>query len=311
MLTNLSQVVQIALAASADALIENALHFGHPGCPRPPVGEVKAAHAATLAGASQCALAWSPILGQLGCSVTSIGVFTHASPQVKFFDTISNTDQRRELADLLVVIDFTKNNATDRRAQLIQAKLAEDCGQIVLDKSGTAQRNLYLKWPKFTMPSSYDQHDRDLNDPSSAGSATDGCRFGGISLNSPVRSWSQIPTAFNMDVRQGVALGSTLAAMLDGSAGRAAVIGGTDPWSTLVDELIDKTQNTNFPRSSSVPRQSMSLSFSHRIYSQNKNVHAHAGYFDCTPDRDVPDGVSGGEPSEGISILHIIVEQSD
>lgn len=312
MLTNLSPTVQAALAASANALIESALHHGHSGLRCPPAGEVKAAHAVTLAGASQCGVAWSPLLDHLRYSVSSTAVFTHAAPIVGFFDTMSNSQINRELADLLVVVDQVQGaNVVDRRAQLIQAKLAEDDGSIKLDDSGTGQRNLYLKWPKFRMPAAYEARDWDLNDSSCQGLPYDGCRFGGISLGSSPRYWSQIPTAISMNTSQGVALGTMLARMLEGLDGREAKFQGQDPWSLLVDQLLEKSLNVAFPKSSSNMRQAKSMFLFH-----SRGEHVFSFRYESIPEalfpyRDSPYYYGGEDYSDGISVLHIVASGND
>lgn len=246
---NLSPVNALALEASANALIVNALTHGAPGLLAAPKDEVNAAHATVIAGASQVAEAWSSILRPLNILVRSKAVLIHGSPIVTFADIVTGKSDRRELADVLFVIDLIQgSNVADRRAVLTQAKVATKTGHIPLGASGEGQRNLYLHWPAFKMPKGYKSHSRDLNDKSCPGLAEDGCRFGGINLHRPPRDWAQIPTAWEMDINQKPSLGTSLADMALGKAGRQAYSGGPDPWSELVDELLAVSFGLCYPQ---------------------------------------------------------------
>lgn len=136
----------LALEAVANALVVSALtHGAPPDLLAPVVGEVKASHATVIAGASQAAAAWGILLRPLGIHVQSRAVLIHAAPQVQFLDVVTGETETRELGDLLIVIDHLRGGTVaDRRAVLIQAKLAGVTGRISLDASGQAQRNLYL-----------------------------------------------------------------------------------------------------------------------------------------------------------------------
>ena len=310
-LLNIDPVNILAMRATADALIVNALTFGAPGI-APVVGEVKAAHATVLAGASEVASAWSPILSALGYQVNSKAVLIHSSPEVQFTDVVTGKAKQRELADTLFVIDLIKaGEIADRRAALTQAKLASKTGHISLGKSGKAQRNLYMHWPAFTMPRGYGQHPRDLHDTSCIGLAVDGCRFGGIDFYGSRRDWRQILPAQKMNARGKPSLGQSLLEMACGTAGRAAISGGKDPWSELVDELLKISFGITYPSSGCLNRHretvSLVIAESHSIVLRTSSHFAAA---DLPPGRDSL-GPEEAESPQGISFLHVELVEAE
>lgn len=310
----LAPVNASALEATANALIVNALTHGAPGLPAPPLGEVKATHAAVIAGASQVAAAWSPILAPLNFVVRSTAVLIHSAPMVEFTDTITGKQERRELGDVLVVVDQLEGgNVVDRRAVLTQAKLATETGHLPLGASGKAQRNLYLRWPPFTLPKGYGSHLRDLNATNCPGSAVDGCRFGGIDLHGSQRDWAQIPTAQRMNTRRKPSLGASLMHMACGRAGRPASAGGKDPWSELVDELMNVTVGLTYPAKGGLQRSWKTLSFTVAPHPASPQGLGRSIFFEDggAPPAAIPGEVEVFEPL-GISIIHIeLVNVSD
>ncbi|MCG7394238.1 hypothetical protein MHY87_15130 [Microvirga sp. ACRRW] len=310
----LDPVNALALEATANALIVNALKYGAPVFSTPPLSEVKAAHATVIAGASQVATAWAPILAPLNIEVASRAILIHGSPIVDFMDVITGKSERRELGDLLIVVDLIQaGNVVDRRATLTQAKLVTKTGHISLDPSGKAQRNLYLRWPVFTLPMGYKPHPRNLNDPSCPGVMADGCRFGGIDLHGAQRNWFQVPTAQRMNSRRKPSLGTSLMRMACGAAGRPAAAGGRDPWSELVDELMDVTFGVTYPAKRGQQRFWETMSFRALSPSINSHLLRSFAFFE---DRGVPPGdvIGDDEASEplGISIIHIeLVKDAD
>lgn len=302
----LNAVNRLALEASANALIVNALTHGAPGFPVPLQGEVKAAHATVIAGASQVAAAWGPVVAPHGYAVTSRAVLIHGTPIVEFFDSIAGRQERRELGDLLLVVDAADGaGVVDRRAALVQAKLATKTGHLTLGPSGNAQRNLYLRWPAFTLPAGYAAHQRDLNDARCPGSAIDGCRFGGIDLLGTPRDWTQILTAQRMNARGKPGLGTSLMHMACGSAGREATAGGGDPWSDLVNELMAVTFGERYPASSGPKRSWQTASFLLAASSAGRQTYLQTAFFE---DARSPSGERPGEGEPepiGISTIHV------
>ena len=296
----------LALEATANALIISALtHGAPPKLVGPVIGEVRASHAVVIAGASQVAAAWGVLLRPLNLEVSSRSVLIHAAPKVRFKDVVTSNLEERELGDLLIVIDYVRRKLiVDRRAVLIQAKLADPSGLLPLDVSGKAQRNLYLHWPEFVMPNGYRPHKRDLNDKTCKGSAIDGCRFGGIDLHSSPRGWKQIRTAQSMSARQKISLGSSIAQMACGAAGRQAVKGANDPWSELVDELLSVTFGSMHPAKSGIQRSWETLSFSSP--SIDRVIIHREGR---SPLRGFPEDASTSTPSAGISTVHVRLEE--
>jgi hypothetical protein len=310
-LLTLDSVNTLALEATANALIVNALMHGTPGLPAPLSGEVRAAHATVLAGASQVAAAWGPILAPLRFQVKSRAVLIHSAPMVEFTDAITGKQERRELGDVLIVVDMLDGaNVVDRRAALTQAKLATKTGHVSLDRSGKAQRNLYLRWPAFTLPQGYRSHPRDLNDASCRGPAEDGSRFGGIDLHGTQRDWFQIPTAETMNARGHPSLGTSLMRMACGNAGRPATDGGKDPWSQLVNELMTVTLGVAYPAGRGPLRSWETLSLIVSPSSTKAHNFHSVALFDV---RGAPPGSVVGEADEseplGISVIHIELEK--
>ena len=263
-----------------------------------------------IGGASQVAAAWGVILRPLKIQVRSRAILIHAAPKVRFKDGITGKPDTRELGDLLIVIDHLRGGAVaDRRAVLVQAKLADATGLLCLGVSGVAQRNLYLRWPKFTMPSGYKSHERDLNDKSCKGLAVDGCRFGGINLHGPLRDWKQIQTARQMSTRRKTSLGTSITRMASGTAGREAVSGGTDPWSELVDELLTVTLSLTHPKQGAVRRSWETLSFLVDPRGRGRDHLAPAFVsLEGLPPRSVPGEAEESEPPLDISTIHIEFE---
>ncbi len=297
------QKVADAMSAAADAMIHNALTCGTAGYPAPHPGEVEAAHAVVLAGASQIATAWSPLLAPLKVQVRSWAALIHASPKVTFTDTVTGNPEDRELADVLVVIDHKRaGTVVDRRAELIQAKIAKPRGGLRLDASGKAQRNLYIHWPPFEMSAGYAPGPRDLHDPRSHGNASDGCRFGGIDLKKSL-GWFQIVPATRMNINGAPELGPWISSMALGVAGRRAVAGGADTWSLLIDELLQRTSGRSFPAGGGGDRLVKTLSFTLPDAGPMEILRSIAEFVE--PPRSVGDPPTEASDEGGISTVYV------
>ncbi|MGO1304766.1 MAG: hypothetical protein ACTMKV_08275 [Sphingomonas parapaucimobilis] len=303
-----SQKMSVALSAAADAMIHNALTYGAVGYPAPLAGEVEAAHAVVLAGASQLATVWSPLLAPLKVQVRSWAALIHASPKVTFTDTVTGNPENRELAYVLVVIDHKRAGAVvDRRAELIQAKVVKPRGGLGLDKSGKAQRNLYMHWPPFEMPAGYIPGPRDLHDPKSHGKASDGCRFGGIALKNSL-GWFQITPAIRMNIKGAPELGPWITEMALGTAGRQAVAGGGDTWSLLIDELLLRTRGRSFPAGGG-DRLVETLSFTFTAAGPMEVLRSIAAF--VSPPRSTEDPPTEAPEEGGISTIYVELTSND
>lgn len=289
-------------------MIHNALTYGAVGYPAPLAGEVEAAHAVVLAGASQLATVWSPLLAPLKVQVRSWAALIHASPKVTFTDTVTGNPENRELADVLVVIDHKRAGAVvDRRAELIQAKVVKPRGGLGLDKSGKAQRNLYMHWPPFEMPAGYIPGPRDLHDPKSHGKASDGCRFGGIALKNSL-GWFQITPAIRMNIKGAPELGPWITEMALGTAGRQAVAGGGDTWSLLIDELLLRTRGRSFPAGGG-DRLVETLSFTFTAAGPMEVLRSIAAF--VSPPRSTEDPPTEAPEEGGISTIYVELTSND
>jgi hypothetical protein len=210
-----------------------------------------------LVGVRGIQRSWQRILGPLGYKVRMTGVFYHNSPQVRFTDA-KKQPQRCELADLLIVIDHQQAGAAvDRRASLVQAKIAAANG----DVPGSAtpdQLELLMHWHRFTLPSVYNQNPRAFTVPAAPRHYLMSGSYGGIDLGKPNKLWTQVAPAKVMNTANGCSLGLFLAAMTMGMRGfgrKAAICpapgAGLAPiqpedWSGTISELLTLTANSPF-----------------------------------------------------------------
>jgi hypothetical protein len=196
---------------------------------------------------------WSPILQQLGLSVSIAGIFCHGRPQVKW--DVNWASGTVELADLLIVIRTRRNRADDwnERACLIQAKMADHSGQLDLgSQSSTSNNNykqlcLYTTWPpfNFTSPPLDTSTMREFSDKS-------GGQTGYYSTISQELRWPEdlvgwiggCPWAVPKNAhgsKPSQSLGGLMIKMLDGKAGKSLVKSDKakrSTWSGTIDEVL-------------------------------------------------------------------------
>ena len=220
-----------------------------------PTSEPTAVASVLLVGVPQIAATWKPLLAKHSLSVTMHGVFCHGTPQVRFTDS-SGAPKRCELSDLLVVVDdSTSGSSPDRRATLVQAKLASPASHITIGSGTDAdQLDLLRNWHQFQFVSAaYNTAKRDFTAASQPGHWYESGQYGGIELSPP--SWLQAaPGPSPMSL--GSSLGSVLAAMVFGLDGRQTSIVaapgpgsaplGADDWSATIAELLATTFNRSF-----------------------------------------------------------------
>jgi hypothetical protein len=157
-----------------------------------------------------------------------------------------------ELGDLLIVHDHTKDDGSmaSRRAVLVQAKMPHATGNFA---DNPRQSFLYENWPTFwiTKPATFDKRAWDLDDNSQ------GARYAQITPGAPRRRWlrAQSPWAFiscagGATRARGDDMAAFLVRMLDfdnlASRGRCATSGGTDDWSALIDEMLNRMKVREF-----------------------------------------------------------------
>ena len=253
--------LQQLLANDADREIRNALtqrrqsHLGF--WVAKPHTEPMAVASLVLVGVHDIHQAWQKHLGPHGYKVSMTGVFCHNSPQVKFTDK-AGQPQRCELADLLIVIDHQNaGRAVDRRASLVQAKIASGTGDI--PGAHTAdQLELLMYWHPFTLPSAYNQSPRDFKFPASPPTPIMSGSYGGIDLGQPNKLWTQVRPQLVMNISNGCSLGEFLAAMSMGDSGfgREAIVCPPpaptqkplkpEDWSATIAEMLKVTATSPF-----------------------------------------------------------------
>lgn len=257
--------LQSSLASAATSEINSALSSAGTSTSGTPVAkptsEPTAVASVLLVGVPQIAAAWKPLLAKHSLSVTMHGVFCHGSPQVHFTDSTGST-KRCELSDLLVVVDdSTSGSSPDRRATLVQAKLAGPASHITIGSGTDAdQLDLLRNWHQFQFVSAaYNTAKRDFTVTSQPGHWQDSGQYGGIELSPP--SWRQAPPGPS-PMGLGASLGDVLAAMIFGLDGRETYIVaapgpgsaplGADDWSATIAELLATTFNQSFALVASV-----------------------------------------------------------
>ena len=226
------------LATAADQAISDALDGTLKGWKLSvPRSEPDAVAAVVSIGLPSAALRWRAALRPLGCQVKVTGVFTHQTPKVSYVGGATPC----ELADLLVVIDDINGVGTDRRALLIQAKIAHH-PTLSLYGSDLVQLQLLQTWPDFQfIHQPYPTNTRRIGAAGTPGLVGDSADYGLIDLLPTPVAWKQLDPANPMTPAHGVAFGETLADMIVGRAGRPATPGGADDWSDTVDELLRTT----------------------------------------------------------------------
>lgn len=197
---------------------------------------------------------WNPFLKHLGLSVSIAGIFCHGRPQVKW--DIGWATGQVELADLLIVIRTRRNKTDDwnERACLIQAKMADDSGQLDLGNPSQTNNNykqlfLYTTWPpfNFTTPPLDKTIQREFSDKS-------GGQAGYYSTISKKLDWPEnlvgwiggCPWAVPINAhgsKPSQNLAGLMIQMLDGKAGRSLVKADKakpSTWSGTINEVLDK-----------------------------------------------------------------------
>jgi len=308
------------MGSQANAAIGQVLLRGSHSMKSPPRCEIGFVAAVVLGGINQIASAWRPLLSNAGFLLRIKGVFCHAAPIVEFMNS-SGDSNRCELADLLVVVDKHFSGESVRLASLIQAKMANKAGHVILKgSSSTVQCNLYQNWPDFTfVEKSYPARIFDLR--SGIGSNQSGTfgvidRYSRSGKSSPPR-WTQIsarpkPTsALNFPE-----LGTYIAEMVDGTIsnfGRVATRSLETGWSELVEELLVTTYRRAFRHRLTLgeQRSARGTEAVACFISQDTGDIRHSIWFSSggRPPFDRVETIEDdGDPS-GISILHILVEQ--
>ena len=193
----------------------------------------------------EIAMYWEPIFNHAGLSAKFSAVFCHQSPMATFQDSQCNV-RRCELADLLVVVDDTTSGTlVQRRAVLVQAKMAESQGGKTLTRLGDlTQLELYSTWPSFELGSGFPGGLRDFSTCLHAGKPDDCGRYGLIGGCPLV--WHQQEPAQAMP-SGGVELGTFLARMVESRSGYGREATGlADDWSRTIEDLMRITFNKVF-----------------------------------------------------------------
>ena len=238
------------MSLAANAVIEDVLLRGSQGMRTAPRTEVGLVAAVVLGGVNKIATVWAPFLSKSSMSLNLVGVFCHAAPLVRFQPAGTNV-QTCELADLLIVVDFTDNGVTTRTATLVQAKMASKARRVSLTgRSSARQLGLYQVWPQFSFVDSvYGAEQYLLATKGGAQSGTFGVidrHFRMTHAAPPI--WTQHPALPTpSDVTNEPMLGTFIAEMVGGGArGRRAWPGGHDDWSKVVDLLLRVTYGKTF-----------------------------------------------------------------
>ena len=253
-------------------------------------------------------VAWGNILQNSGLDLTIRGAFLHQRPKIRFpSPTITACGEGHcELADLLIVHD---HEDSARRACLIQAKT--DPGDPVMG----AQKDLYERWEPFRFAAG----------PKSAKGQVysvmpndEGCRYGVVRLPPPANEepWlAEQPLGTRGPVDMGLLLAEMLAATLAQrpTPARTAVIGGSNDWSILIDDLLAASLTSNYPLTGFWPVRRPRLS-SQRLPIMAWVETSHDGWEAIASTADVSTFRSSGpekparaaeEGPDGISVIHI------
>jgi hypothetical protein len=230
-----------ALARAADQAVSDALDGSVTGWKtKAPGSEPDAVAAVVSAGMPLAAIGWSPTLLKHHYHVQIIGIFCHGTPYVKFDDAHGAPQPSCELADLLIVMDEgLAKPALDRRALLVQAKIAGHPSKR-LSGSDLIQLDLYQRHPDFQFARGpYPRGTRNIR--GKPGAVADGFSYGMIDLLPGIVGWEQMPPANLLIMGSGQTLGTVMADMAAGLAGRETIPGGSDDWSDTIEELLSTT----------------------------------------------------------------------
>lgn len=259
-----------------------------------------------LGALPQIKKSWSSPLAAHGLSLQMTGVFCHQSPYVVF-----GSGKTCELADLLVVVDIHLANRMERRAVLIQAKMASQAKTVsVSGISSLTQLALYQSWPDFDFKDkAYGLTGVNLRHGSdSAHSGT----FGVIDRHwnsSAAPRWTQHPASPTPHKTMNApTLGTFLARMIGRRAGygRDANPHSRTAWANMIEVLLRENRSKMFRDAPSMgkgvfqPR--MMLAFS--AVNGPLWPALYAGGFDLPPDVTV---VEMDDGPTGISTIHVAV----
>lgn len=317
------------LARLADIHIEQALNVGGPGKPASR-GEVNAVKSVTLDGFKHIADAWRRILFQLGYYLEMTAIFCHSYPRVDFEITGKRTDQSRELADLMIAIDYVDSNTQiDRRAVLIQAKLLKG-KKLKLQPTPSEQEQYLLlsQLPVFKFVETiYNPAFRDLKITPFDDDCHTAAEYGGLDIRMDNSRWLSYrpgePGTSDVVFTHEISLGSLLAGMLGGYTGcgrkasqHATKLNAGDDWSATVNELLSVTGSKFIEQSSTsktLRKNQQILGFMEFPFIDGSaiafsNLTSNAGNGDNGPVRnDEGDELPGGP----LSIVQIIIRNSN
>lgn len=325
------------LAADAHPIARAYLRSGAPGQATPSI-EADYVAAIVIGAIGPIAITWGSRLRPAGISLTLQAVFCHGTPQVTFQPTGKHKYPTKtinrvvkgqcELADLLLVIDDTTGDPNQkkiaaRRAALIQAKKLKSATstRVALSGNELAQLDLLENWPAFEFASpGYTSGSRDFVAGAAPGVPATSGSYGVIDQYQVPPDWDQVPPAPPIQI-PGVEFGTFLAGLADGGAaasGRAATPGGTDHWSSTIDELLSKTGVA-----------SLNLKSFHALPNPPARGISHMTYFHSGPSpgllqsvawvmdsggqgRDDPPGEArDADDPQGISTIRLIVSRDD
>ncbi|QYC11441.1 hypothetical protein [Brevundimonas nasdae] len=243
----LSKIDEARLAAVVDAAVATGLAHSIVLGRRP--NDEPEAVLAVFSNLVTAQPAWTAILAPLGLRVEMHGAFIHGTPQVTFHPHKTPND-RCELGDLMIVIDDRRHGHDDRRALIIQAKLASGPSLSLTSPGDLKQLDLNMNWPPFEfVPSAYSipPHPSpwDFRDRNAPGHVHESSAYGAVDLAG--RTWEQHVPSTPMTMGTGESLGVTAGKMLVGVGGRKAEIpsasGATcaDDWSETVERVLRKS----------------------------------------------------------------------
>jgi hypothetical protein len=241
---SLSSAQRQALATAADRSISDALDGSVAGWkPTAPADEAEAVAAVVSLGLPAAAAGWRATLRPLGYHAQITGVFCPTTPKVRFDDIHGQPQPACELADLLIIVEDGATQAPpDRRALLVSAKRTRQPTR-ALSGPDLVQLDLYQRSPDFSFHNGpYPRNSRDIRQP--PGDPADSFAYGLVDLLPGTVGWEQLPPADPLLTGSGRSLGTTLAEMATGQAGRPAIPIGRDDWSSTVDELLRTTLST-------------------------------------------------------------------
>lgn len=242
--------------------------------------------------------AWSHILAEEALSVTVQGVFLHQRPKIRFPSTSATPVGPGfcELADLLIVHD----HGGHRQACLIQAKKVPGA-PVVGD-----QKDLYERWDPFRFASGGQHVKGRLYDvaPNREGGFFGVVRVPPPGLEEPWLVEHPIHSVASTDMGRFVAEmhAGTIAGRTNPA--RPAVIGGTDDWSVLIDDLLRMSLGSTYPLVNFWPRRMPR----HLEGLVSYMPLANGWHAIASSDPDIPRGRGGfdvEEPREGMPTIYV------